>query len=67
MTASMTPFDVVLVPFPFSDLSAAKRRPCLVLATVRPKGLSVHYIVAMMTSHLSGFRFPHDVVLADWK
>ena len=27
--------DVVVIPFPFSDLSAAKRRPALVLATLR--------------------------------
>jgi mRNA interferase MazF len=26
--------DVVVVPFPFSDLSAAKRRPALVVATL---------------------------------
>ena len=27
--------DVVVVPFPFSDLSQAKRRPALVLATLQ--------------------------------
>jgi mRNA interferase MazF len=26
--------DVVVVPFPFSDLSASKRRPALVAATL---------------------------------
>ena len=26
--------DVVVIPFPFSDLSQAKRRPALVLATL---------------------------------
>jgi len=26
--------DVVVVPFPFSDLSAAKKRPALVVATL---------------------------------
>jgi len=27
--------DVVIVPFPFSDLSQSKRRPALVIATLR--------------------------------
>jgi mRNA interferase MazF len=30
--------DVVVVPFPFSDLTAAKRRPAIVLATLRGDG-----------------------------
>ncbi len=62
----MTPFDVVLVPFPFADLSSSKRRPCLVLATFRPKSLGEHVIVAMMTSQVSPPLFPHDVRLRDF-
>jgi len=63
----MTPFDVVLVPFPFSDLTAVKKRPCLVLCVLHPKGLPVHYVVSMMTSSLTLIPFPHDVALEDWK
>ncbi len=63
----MTPFDIILVPFPFSDLTAVKKRPCLILCVLRPKGLDAHYVVSMMTSSIAGIGFPFDVTLEDWK
>lgn len=63
----MTPFDVALVPFPFSDLTTVKKRPCLILCVLHPKGIQTHYVVSMMTSSLSRIEFPHDVALEDWK
>src|SRR5450432_3600232 len=60
---STTPYDVVLVPFPFADLSTNKRRPCLVLAHLSPKGLPRHFVVCMITSQLTGVTFAHDHVL----
>ena len=63
----MTPFDVILVPFPFSDLTAVKKRPCLILCVLNPKGLEAHYVVSMMTSSTARISFPYDVALEEWK
>jgi len=62
----MTPFDVVLVPFPFADLTTAKQRPCLLLESVKVDRLANLLIVAMMTSQVDGRAFPHDVSVKDW-
>jgi len=43
------PFDVVIVPFPYSDRFAEKRRPALVISNKRLEGLGVLW-VAMITS-----------------
>lgn len=40
--------DVVIVPFPFSDLTQAKRRPALVVAVLRGEDL----ILCQITSQL---------------
>ena len=42
--------DVVIVPFPFSDLSQTKRRPALVLATLRGDDLILCQITSRSVS-----------------
>jgi mRNA interferase MazF len=37
------------------------------LASFKPRGLDEHVIVAMMTRHVSGLGFPHDVSVVDWQ
>lgn len=58
-------YDVVVVPFPFTDKSASKRRPAVVLSDAtalnRPSG---HAVMAMVTS-ATDHAWPHDVPITD--
>lgn len=45
------PFDVVVVPFPFTDIKADKRRPALILSSDKAfNKRSGHAVLAMITS-----------------
>jgi mRNA interferase MazF len=45
------PFDIVVVPFPFTDRATVKRRPALVLSEVAGFNASIgHSVLAMITS-----------------
>ena len=48
--SSLAPFALVRVPFPFSDRSAQKRRPALVLSQATFQQRSGHLLLAMVTS-----------------
>jgi mRNA interferase MazF len=65
--ASFERFDVVRVPFPFTDRQAEKHRPALVLsdkaAFNRPAG---HSVMAMITS-AGHSPWPLDVTIVDLK
>lgn len=43
-------FDVVRVPFPFTDRTANKNRPALVLSSATFNAASQHLVLAMITS-----------------
>jgi mRNA interferase MazF len=51
-TTSFNQGDVVLVPFPFTDLSAIKRRPALVLSPDRSNKVRPDLVVAAITSQI---------------
>ena len=59
------PFDIVVVPFPYADRLAEKRRPALVISN---RKLAVHGLiwVAMITS-ADNEAWPSDVPIADLK
>ena len=55
--------DIVLMPFPFDDLSSGKLRPALCLTA--EIGTLRHVIMAYVTSRVSPDLKPSDVVVAD--
>ena len=52
---------VVLVPFPFDDLSAIKVRPAVCLT--QPIGAYQHILLAFITSRISDNPLPTDIIL----
>lgn len=60
-------YEVVVVPFPFTDRSADKRRPALVLSSGSAFGNRArHSVMAMITSEKDGAaRWPLDVAITD--
>lgn len=61
----MTPFSVVLIPFPFADLTSSKQRPGLVLSSYKTKSLGEFLVICMITSNLDSLEFPFDYRIKD--
>lgn len=58
-------FDVVIVPFPFTDSAQVKRRPALVLSSTASLGDRIgHSVIAMITS-AGNAPWPLDVPVTD--
>jgi mRNA interferase MazF len=58
----MTKHKVVLVPFPFDDLTSAKVRPAVCLTN--PIGPHRHVVLAFITSRVPARPLPTDIVLS---
>lgn len=59
-----SPGDIVVVPFPFTDCRATKRRPALVCSSREFNRESRHLVLAMVTT--SGHApWPGDVAIRD--
>lgn len=58
-------FDIVVVPFPFTDAATVKRRPALVISGADAfKATSGHSVLAMITS-AGNAGWPLDVAISD--
>jgi mRNA interferase MazF len=55
--------DVVLVPFPFTDLSSAKKRPALVISADAFNSVRDDVLVAAITSQIPGALSPDEFVI----
>lgn len=59
--------DVVLVPFPFSDLSTTKVRPAVVVSSALYHDSEPDLILAAITSKVAAATGSLDYVLNDWQ
>jgi mRNA interferase MazF len=59
--------DVVLVPFPFSDLSTTKVRPAIVVSNDLYHTTEPDLLLAALTSKVGTATGPFDYVLDDWR
>ncbi len=58
-------FDIVVVPFPFTDAATTKRRPALVISNAKAFNLPAgHSVMAMITS-AGNAAWPLDVEITD--
>jgi mRNA interferase MazF len=60
----LKPFDIVIVPFPFAERDAVKRRPALALSSAEFIAATGTVVVAMITTSAHD-PWPHDVPVAD--
>lgn len=58
-------FDVVVVPFPFTDSATTKRRPALVISGAKAFNLPAGYSVMAMITSAGNSIWPLDVEITD--
>ena len=59
--------DVVLVPFPYTDLTAAKTRPAVIVSSDRYHAIRSEFLLAFVTSRIAPVHPLLDYVLHDWQ
>jgi mRNA interferase MazF len=58
------PFDVVVVPFPFTDRARQKRRPALVISS-RDFNTSHDVVILLMITTAASTQWPSDIPIMD--
>ncbi|URR36253.1 type II toxin-antitoxin system PemK/MazF family toxin [Thermosynechococcus sp. HN-54] len=65
MSNQLEQFDVVVVPFPFTDRTATKRRPALVLSDQKGFNTPIGHSVMAMITTATHSPWPLDVLIQD--
>ena len=60
-------WDIVLIPFPFSNQKTIKKRPGLILSPNTVINKKFDIVIAFMTSKISSQSRLGDYLLLDWK
>ena len=66
-TTSYKQWDIVLVPFPFTNLKQTKKRPGLVVSPDQYNSEGSDVIIAFMTSKLDGLSRKGDYSILNWE
>ncbi len=59
--------DVILVPFPFSDQSAAKKRPAIIISSDAYNGISQDTVIMAVTGQIRGHIGVGEFLIEDWQ
>lgn len=59
--------DVVLVPFPFTDLTSSKKRPAIVVSSDRYNRVRLDLILIAITSQTNPVTNFGEVTIANWQ
>jgi mRNA interferase MazF len=60
-------WDIILVPFPFTDLTAAKKRPALIVSPDKYNQSVQDVVIAFLTSRMVVSSRPGDHRIRFWK
>ena len=59
--------DVVLVPFPFTDQSASKKRPAVIVSSAAYNATRLDLILMAITSQLRATTPFGEILIAEWQ
>jgi len=59
--------DVILVPFPFSDQTAAKKRPAIIVSSDTYNSVSQDIVIMAITGQIRGHIGIGEFLIMDWQ